>query len=335
MKEKVVILMGGISEEHYLSLRSGENILNHIDGNKYNVSSVKWEKNGSLTEFENNSLTDVKQQYNSITDFLSNLKQTILFNVLHGNLEGDGKLTALFEFFNILYTGNGYHTSVTGMNKYLSKLIFSNNNIQTPDFILVNEKNMANIKKMKFPLIIKPVFSGSSIGVKRVNYPKEAQQWIEKLWKDNHTIIIAERFISGKDYSVAVLSDFSGGCEKKIVFDAARIDYNGELFDDACKYNNEYTTVVPSGLSKEKECRLKEIALKLHDIFGFRGISRTDFIINGESVYVLEVNTHPGLSEHSIVPSMIAQSGYTMKEVIDILIKNCIPCDNRVNGFVI
>jgi D-alanine-D-alanine ligase len=324
MKKKVMILMGGISEEHYLSLRSGENIFNHIDRNKYNVSCVKWEKNGSLTEFENNSLTDVKQQYNSITDFLSNLKQTILFNVLHGNLEGDGRLTALFEFFNILYTGNGYYTSVTGMNKYLSKLIFAYNNIQTPDFILVNEKNMANIKKMEFPLIIKPVFSGSSIGMKKVNYLKEAQQWIEKLWEENHTMIIAERFIPGNDYSVAVLSDLSSGCEKKVVFNVARIDYNGELFDDACKYNNEYTTVVPSGLSNEKECRLKEIALKLHDIFGFRGISRTDFIINKESVYVLEVNTHPGLSEHSIVPSMITQSGYSMEEIIEILIDNCI-----------
>ena len=315
----VVILMGGVSEENYLSLRSGENIFNHINKKKYNVKCVKWNKDGSVLETKINSFDKVENEYNSITEYLYNFKDDLIFNVLHGEKEGDGRLDGLLEFLRIPYTGNRFYTNFIGMNKFVSKIFFQHLNIRIPKFILINKNNLKSLDKIKFPAIVKPVLSGSSVGIKKVLDVTNTESCIETLFEEGYKDIVVEEFIEGDDYSVGILGKFNE--EEKIFFPIAKIEYDCEFFDANCKYDNKYYVKIPSGLTLEQEKELKKISLKIHEFFRFTGISRTDFIVNENNIYLLEVNTHSGLSPHSIIPSMIKKSNLTFTEVIDRVIE--------------
>ncbi len=316
----VAILMGGVSEESYLSLRSGENVFKHIDKEKYNVKCVKWCKNGSILETEINSFDKIKNEYSSLKEYLYNFKDSLIFNVLHGEKEGDGRLDGLLEFLNIPYTGNRFYTNFIGMNKFVSKIFFQHLNIKKPEFILINRNNLKLLKKIRFPAIIKPMLSGSSVGIKKVSDVITSVNWIQMLFKEGYEDIIVEEFIEGDDYSVGVLGKFNE--KEKQIFPVAKIEYDCEFFDAKCKFENRYYVKIPSGLMSNREKELKKISLKIHEFFKFTGISRTDFIVNENDIYILEVNTHSGLSSHSIIPSMINKSDLTFSEVIDKLINS-------------
>ncbi len=320
----VTILMGGESDEHYLSIRSGKNIFNKINKKKYNVNCVIWEKNSSFTEFEYNSLTKVKNVYKSLKEFITNFKTDVIFNALHGNFEGDGKFNGLLELLNIPYTGNRFFTNFTGMDKFISMLIFKYLNLSVPNSLIITYNNTDFLKNFQYPAIVKPTNSGSSIGLKKVVNVNEAKEWIEYLFSKKYERIIIEEYINGEEYAVGIIGNYQKPDREKIFLPIAKISYSTEFFNEECKKNNLYSSIIPSGLPDKIEENLKTIALKIHNFFYFSGISRSDFIINKNKIYLLEVNTNPGLSPNSILTAMINKSPIKFQHIIDMLINSAI-----------
>lgn len=314
--------MGGISEENYLSMRSGKNIFQNIDKNRYNVRCLRWLKDGSFCASKMNTFDEIECRYKNIKEVICSLKIDVIFNALHGNAEGDGKLNGLMELLGMHYTGNRFYTDFTGMNKIISKLLFQHLKILTPKFIVLNGKNFNMIKEFTFPCVIKPVSSGSSSGVKQCMDLPSALQWLKVLFKRGIQNIMVEKYMQGQEYSVGILGKYSLPDSEKIIFPVGCIHYDAMIFDDRCKFNNEYYTAIPSGLSNSQKKKLKNISLAVHNFFEFNGISRTDFLITDNGIYLLEVNTHPGLAPHSIISAMIEESTLTFSRVIDLLIES-------------
>lgn len=321
LKKLVTILMGGISGEHYLSRRSGENIFLNIDRSKYDVRNLIWMQDGSFELGKLNSLNGTACRYRDLKEAFFSLKTDVLFNALHGDAEGDGKLNGLLELLRIPYTGNRFYTCFAGMNKFISKLLFQHLDLLTPEFITVNKDSLDDISGFTFPCVIKPSGSGSSLGVRPCPDLPSARSWIKTLFERGFHDILVEEYIHGREYSVGILGRYDQPDSEKIVFPVGCISYDGAAFDEQCKFNNKYHTVIPSGLPVDQEKKLKDISLLVHHFFAFEGISRTDFLVAGKDAYLLEVNTHPGLAPHSIITAMIGRSTMTLSRVIDFLIQ--------------
>ena len=326
MKKTVMLLMGGSSDEHYLSMRSAKIVFELIDIEKYDVMPVEWQQNGAFLEYELNSMNKVKSSYQDMLGFFYHVRPDIVFIALHGNSEGNGKLAGFLDLLKIPYTGNGFIQSVVGMNKELSKLKFIHAGIKTPEFISFTRNNVQTMDEkkgvienhLKYPCIVKPGSSGSSIGIRKIENFDDLTAHVRTLLKTDDVVLV-EELISGTEYSVGVCGGTVGYDKEK--FPVARLDYSGELFDEDVKKNNLYTVSVPAEISEETAELMQSTAGKIHDLLLLEGMSRSDFILTEKGdVYALEVNTLPGLSDHSIFTLMMEPDNVS-GSVINNLIK--------------
>lgn len=323
-KTKVGLLMGGVSEEGYLSLRSAEQIFNNYDRNKYSFKCIEWKPDGAWVEYAYDSFTDKLKSHSSMVDALAKLDVDIVFVAFHGDKEGNGKLAGFMEMIGLPYTGNGFFTSFVGMNKYTSKLIFMEIGLKTPDFIRVMESDKETLPEMKnhiisrlgLPLVAKPVSSGSSVGIKIIN--NEDELGLLPGLIDKYGPMLLEEYIKGRELSVGVYGSYRGGDVKALP--AAEIKYPDEIFDEQCKYDDTYEVIVPADISNDTEQKVSATAIMIHKKMMFEGLSRTDVIEKDGELYVLEVNTHPGLGGHSIFPAMMKAADVTYSKLIDVLV---------------
>ena len=324
-KLKVGLLMGGLTDEYYLSLRSAKRIFDNFDREKYDFICYNWKRDGEWIEYEPNSFDVQVKTYENMLAALYNLKVDLLFISLHGDKEGDGRLAGLLDLLNIPYTGNGFYTSFVGMNKSISKGLFQQLGVHVPKDILLTVDACGDLsghleqieQTIGFPCVVKPVCSGSSIGLDLVRDRKQLEEMLEQLMPQHDSILI-EEYVKGKEYSVGIY----GSYKKKAVnvLPVAEIRYPGELFDCQCKYDDTYQVVVPVEIPEAARQELIDIATRIHLGFRFEGFSRTDAIERDGQIHVLEVNTHPGLGGHSIFPAMINAAGIPFSNIIDELI---------------
>jgi len=304
--------MGGISGEHYLSMRSAEIVFGQIDPTLYNVLPVEWRQNGEFAVYKLDSIDVVTDVYKDMLTLFYHVRPDVVFIALHGNSEGNGKLAGFLDLLKIPYTGNGFIQSVVGMNKELSKLKFIHAGIKTPDFLSFNRKNVHLMdekeavieNRLRYPCIVKPGSNGSSIGIRKIENFYDLKAHVRVLLETDDVVLI-EAFIPGVEYSVGVCGGSDGFKQEK--FPVARLDYSAELFDENVKKNNLYTVSIPAEISEEKAQIMTTTAGRIHDLLLLDGMSRSDFILTeaGE-VYTLEVNTLPGLGDNSIFTMMMA-----------------------------
>ncbi len=293
MKKRILILSGGISKERLISLDTGYQVAKELKKNNYKVK---------ISEPDNNLGKNVKM-----------FKPDVIFNALHGQFGEDGYIQTILEGFKIPYTHSGVIASSIAMDKEISKKIFLKNNINTPKYFtfsydLKNKDLLKKInKKLKFPVVVKPLNEGSSVNV-YICSKKNIDTILNKL--RSYKTVMIEEFIGGREIQVAIMGNKKLG--------AIELEPKRKFYDYEAKYNRSANTkhIIPVNLSKDKLRKVINMAFKAHKIIGCRGVTRSDFKFFRDKFYLLEINTQPGMTKLSLVPEIAAYKGISFKNLI-------------------
>jgi D-alanine-D-alanine ligase len=299
MKKKILILSGGISKERLISLDTGKQVAKELIKNGYKVLISEPDKNLSK----------------NITSF----KPDTIFNALHGQFGEDGYIQTILEIKKIPYTHSGIIASSIAMDKEISKKIFIKNEILTPKYIKFDhKKNKLNIiklieKKLKFPVVAKPINEGSSVHVyicDKANIKKNLNAL-----RDYNEILI-EEFIPGREIQVAIMDNK--------VLGAIELEPKRKFYDYEAKYNSNAKTkhLIPVDLSKNDLAKINDIAKKAHKIIGCKGVTRSDFKFFNGRFYLLEINTQPGMTKLSLVPEIARHKDISFIKLIEWILKD-------------
>ncbi len=299
MKKKILVISGGISKERIISLDTGKQVAKELEKNGYRVKIAE---------------PDYK-----LMDAIKLFKPSIIFNALHGQFGEDGYIQTILETTKIPYTHSGVISSAIAMDKELSKKIFIKNKILTPKYFKYSfNKSKSNLiklieKKLKFPVVIKPINEGSSVNVFICNKSNILNKL--SLLKEYKKIII-EEFIPGREIQAAIIGSKKLG--------AIELKPKRKFYDFQAKYNPRARTehIIPVNLVKKKHDELMNIALKAHTLLKCNGVTRSDFKFFNNKFYLLEINTQPGMTKLSLVPEIAAYKGITFIKLIELLLKD-------------
>lgn len=288
---RVAVLYGGTSAEREISLQSGKAIIRALSEEGVDVVPV---------DIRDNALQDIL-----------NAKADRAFIALHGAGGEDGKMQALLEFLQIPYTGSGVSASALCMDKVRTKQLLRGVGLPTPDYALLTEKTdwAAAIKELGGDAIVKPCHEGSSIGMARVTSADELQAaFIDAANYDR--VVLAERFVRGAEYTVAILNGEA--------LPPIKLETDHTFYDFVAKYEaNDTRYLCPCGLDAAKEAQLQHLALSAFTAVGAIGWGRVDVMADSEGrFYVLELNTVPGMTSHSLVPMAAKAAGYSFNDLV-------------------
>jgi D-alanine-D-alanine ligase len=299
LKKKILILCGGFSKERTISLDTGRQVAKELKKNNYRVK---------LCEPDNDLLKKIKL-----------FKPNVIFNALHGQFGEDGYVQTILETQKIPYTHSGVIASAIAMDKEISKKIFIKNKILTPKYIKFKyKKNSKQIiqkiqKKLKFPVVIKPINEGSSVDVficNKNNIMKNLKKM--KLYNE----ILIEEFVPGREIQVAIMG------KKKL--GAIELKPKRKFYDYEAKYNSKAKTkhIIPTNLNQKDLKKILTISLNVHKIIGCRGVTRSDFKFYKGKFYLLEINTQPGMTKLSLVPEIASYAGISFIKLIEWILKD-------------
>lgn len=314
--KKVLLIFGGNSTEHNISIKSAQSIFDNINLFLFDVTPVFINKQNEWFIVSDTNLNDRNNdiKIDNIIEFLK--EYDVVFPITHGNNGEDGKLEGLFDLFNIKYVGSKTDASVLCFDKELAKIFFKHLNINQVPFIAI--KNMKEIKKIKkFPVIIKPANGGSSIGINKANNKKELKKAVKEAFKYDKKIII-EKFINTRELEVAVLKKKN----KLIISDIGEIVSCNNFYDYEAKYQKESKLQIPANINKEIKNEIKKIAKLLFIEMNLKNYARIDFFLENNTLYINEINTIPGFTEISMFPKLIENNKITYQDLITILINN-------------
>ena len=294
MKKKILIISGGISKERLISLDTGQQVANELKRNGYRVK---------ITEPDNNLEKNIKF-----------FKPNVIFNALHGQFGEDGYIQTILERFKIPYTHSGVIASSIAMDKEISKKIFIKNKINTPKFFtysydVKNEDLIKKIKKkLRFPVVVKPLNEGSSVNVYICN-EKNIIKTLNSI--KQYKKVMVEEFIGGREIQVAIMGNKKLG--------AIELKPKRKFYDYQAKYNSSAKTehIIPVDLPKGKMDIVMNMAYKAHKVIGCMGVTRSDFKFFNNKFYLLEINTQPGMTKLSLVPEIAAYRGISFLELIE------------------
>ena len=261
----------------------------------------------------------ISEPDNLLTKNINQFKPNVIFNALHGQFGEDGYIQTILEGFKIPYTHSGTVASALAMDKEISKKIFIKNKISTPKFIKYSyDKNNLDLikiieKKLKFPVVLKPINEGSSVNV-FICTKKNISKVLKLL--ESYKQIIIEEFIAGREIQVAIM----GG--KKL--GAIELKPKRKFYDYRAKYDVKAKTehIIPVELSKNKLDEVMNMALKAHKVIGCKGVTRSDFKFYNNKFYLLEINTQPGMTKLSLVPEIATYKGITFIKLIEWILKD-------------
>lgn len=287
---RVAVLMGGESAERAVSLNSGGAVLAALQRQGVDAHGI-----------------------DAGRDVLQQLQQggfERVFIALHGRGGEDGVIQGALETIGLPYTGSGVAASAIAMDKYRSKLLWRALALPTPEFVMiVGERGLETAAALGFPLMIKPVHEGSSIGMTRVDDATALQAaWREAARYDAE--VMAERWITGSEYTVAVVGEE--------VLPLIRLETPRSFYDYAAKYQAESTRYhCPAGLSEEQEASLRQLSMKAFQAVGASGWGRVDLLLDQEGrPWLIEVNTVPGMTDHSLVPMAAKARGMGFDQLV-------------------
>lgn len=299
-KEKVTVLMGGISAERDVSLDSGKACAKALSEIGFDVTSL-----------------DAKDDF--IEKLIKN-KPDKVFNALHGRFGEDGSIQGLLEHLKIPYTHSGILSSAIAMDKLTSKKIFKEANISSPEYQVIKTVEDFQSSKIGYPCVVKPNNEGSSVGVYIFNEPKKSDEDTVVTLLKKYSFLILEKYIPGREIQVAVMgSKALGGIE---------IVPTRSFYDYEAKYSANAKTkhIIPVKINEADYKKILDIALQAHNILGCTGVTRSDFRYNESDkvnkIYILEVNTQPGMTSLSLVPEIANYYGISFNELVKWIIND-------------
>ena len=299
-KEKVTVLMGGISAERDVSLDSGKACAKALSEIGFDVTSL-----------------DAKDDF--IEKLIKN-KPDKVFNALHGRFGEDGSIQGLLEHLKIPYTHSGILSSAIAMDKLTSKKIFKEAKISSPEYQVIKTVEDFQNSKIAYPCVVKPNNEGSSVGVYIFNEPKKSDEDTVVTLLKKYSFLILEKYIPGREIQVAVMgSKALGGIE---------IVPTRSFYDYEAKYSANAKTkhIIPVKINEADYKKILDMALQAHNILGCRGVTRSDFRYNESDkvnkIYILEVNTQPGMTSLSLVPEIANYYGISFNELVKWIIND-------------
>ena len=306
--ENIAILMGGDSEERSISFKSGETIYRHIDKEKYQPYKVIYI---SKNKFE--VALETKNIKINASDFSFVLKKQQIsfkkvFMMIHGSPGEDGQLCSYFEARNIKYTSSKQLISQLTFNKFKCNNYLKKLGYQVPNSCLYKK----NMKIEKFPIIIKPSNSGSSLGISKAYNVFDFQNGVKNAKKCDTNVII-EEFIEGREFTCAVFA-----FQRKIrTLPITEIISENDIFDYDAKYNGKSIEETPAKIDLKIKNKIKYTSEQVYKKLKLKGVIRIDFIVKNKEPYIIEINTIPGFSEDSIVPKMLKCANISLTHFIN------------------
>jgi len=288
--KKIALLSGGDSEERDISIKSGLAVYQALKNLNYEVSLID-PKNSNLC---------------SLVNF------DAAFICLHGKNGEDGKVQSLLELLKVPFTGSASTASMLAMNKFYSKLIWNDHALKTPQFLILNKTNLDYkkiITKLGDPFIVKPSSSGSSFGINLVKNKDDLISAFTDAFKYD-SIVIAEEFIVGREFTVSILGNKSLG--------VLEISSKNEFYDYNAKYvSNETVFSKPTDLNPTVLEEMENIALSAFTSIGCSGWGRVDFMMDKKfNLHLIEVNTVPGMTDHSLFPLAARHAGLSFEQTV-------------------
>ena len=297
----VVVLMGGWSSEREVSLTSGKGVA------------------GALRERGWSNVTELDMD-RDVASRLSEIKPDIVFNALHGTPGEDGTVQGMMDLMGLKYTHSGLETSVIAIDKELTKMVLVPHGIRMPAGRVVSSESLHQEDPLPRPYVVKPINEGSSVGVAIVtedgNYGNPIGRDVPGPWHEfDH--LLAEPFIKGRELTVAVLNDEPMG--------VTELKPKAGFYDYAAKYTDGLTVhICPAEVPDNIARSMMEMAAKAHRLLGCKGASRSDFRWDDEQgeggIFLLEVNTQPGMTPLSLVPEQAKLKGISYGELVERLI---------------
>ena len=301
----VVVLMGGWSAEREVSLMSGRGVAEALRGNG-------WSR---VTELDMGR--DVALR-------LAELKPDVVFNALHGTPGEDGSVQGMMDLMGLKYTHSGLETSVIAIDKELTKLVLVPHGIRMPQGKVIDSQTLFDADPIARPYVLKPVNEGSSVGVAIVtgdgNYGSPIGRDVEGPWH-HFKRLLAEPFIKGRELTVSVLGD-QALCVTELKPVAGFYDYDAKYTEGLTEH------VCPAEVPDDIAQAMMDMALDGHRLLGCKGASRADFRWDEErgldGLYLLEINTQPGMTPLSLVPEQAKQRGISYAKLVETLIEEAI-----------
>lgn len=300
---KVAVLMGGLSAEREISLLSGNAVLDALKNKGVDAHGIDVDEN--------------------VVKELVNENYQRAFIVLHGRGGEDGTMQGLLELMSVPYTGSGVMASSLAMDKLKTKQIWLAMGLPTPDFCILDSEETCQqaLEILGLPLIIKPVLEGSSIGMSKVEREDELVSAWKKAQQCGGTVI-AEKWIVGEEYTAAMLDDQ--------VLPMIKLKTSHKFYDYDAKYEADDTQYIcPCGLSETQEAEFAELTAAAFNAVGASSWGRVDFMVDeNNQPWLIEVNTVPGMTSHSLVPMAAKQAGLSFEELV-VRILSLAECEQR------
>jgi len=300
----VAVLMGGWSAEREVSLSSGKGIADALEKNGHKVSRVDMDRNVAMV--------------------LDGIRPDVVFNALHGVPGEDGSVQGMLDLMQIPYTHSGLATSVIAIDKELTKQQLVPAGIPMPKGTIVTSASLYEADPIPRPYVLKPVNEGSSVGVAIVtddsNYGHPIGRDVTGPWQEFDELL-AEPFIKGRELTTAVLGD-KALCVTELKTAQGFYDYDAKYTEGLTEH------VCPAEIPAEIEKLCLDYALRAHQILGCKGTSRTDFRWDDEQgaagLFVLEINTQPGMTPLSLVPEQARHMGISYEQLVEIIVREAL-----------
>jgi len=307
---RVVVLTGGTSAEREVCLMSGRKVLGALDGERYEAVSV--------------DLADITASGDVaplLSAFGPGRRPDVVFVALHGGAGENGTVQGMLELLGVPYTGSGVLASALALNKVVAKKFFEREGIPTPRWMAVREAERAGaagriVSTLGLPCVVKPGQEGSSIGVTIVKEQGALEQALDLAFRYGSEALV-EEYITGTEITGPVL-----GNDAPQVLPLIEIVPKNEFYDYEAKYTPGATEeIIPARIPEAQAERARELTLATHQLMGCRGMSRVDMIVAPDEVYVLELQTIPGLTDTSLVPRAAEAAGISFPQLVDRLIE--------------
>lgn len=340
-KIKVAVVYGGKSTEHEVSVHSAKDVCD-ILAKKYEVLKIFIDKQG-LWYLQKECSTKINTEDKPVSPIISKeanlytkdgqqIKVDVFFPVLHGTMGEDGTIQGLFEILDAAYVGCGVLTSAMGINKEISKLMASFYGVPIVPYIKLKKSGKYDlpllqeaVKQLGYPLFVKPVSLGSSIGVSRVDKKEELEKAIKEAFKYDEILLIEKGIDKAREVFCAVIGDYQGEIHTSLCGELKSA--NNAFFDYDAKYNiaGGCDMFIPAPLEETLQDKMRKASYEVFKALQGTGLARVDFLVSKDGeFYFSEINTLPGMSLTSLFPQLMAASSKEYPQVLDILINSAL-----------
>jgi D-alanine-D-alanine ligase len=314
MKQKIAIIAGGDSGEYDISIKSAAVVKKHIDSTKFECFLVVMRGKDWYYKEENGSIFTVNKEDFTVSLPGRMLKFDGVFVAIHGSPGEDGKIQGYFDMLGIPYTSCDQVTSALTFDKFFCNHFVSSFGVNISRSVVIKKKEEVNEKELQeqlnIPLFVKPNRGGSSVGTSKVKAWGELLPAIELAFHEDDQVLL-EEYIPGRELSCGTIKYLG----EITTLPITEIISKKEFFDYEAKYHGMSEEFTPADVSDQVAGNVRDTSLRLYRLLNCRGMVRFDYILNGDKLYFLEVNTVPGMSELSIVPQQALKAGISLQDL--------------------